>query len=456
VEPDWEGGLAELRAALGRKLLERPAERLLYRYDALLSGPAPRAVLQAESAADVQVALRSCSRHRLPAVARGGASGLSGGAVPTGPALVISTTRMTRVSIDPAGRLARVEPGVINQQLQELLRPHGLYYPPDPQSSRQATLGGNLAENAGGPQCFKKGVTGDYLLELEFVTADGQLWQMDRSGTDLPGLIVGSEGTLAVITGATLRLSQLPSQVRTARALFGKLEEAGRAVAEIIRRGLLPAKLELMDQASIAAVEQAFHLGLPSAAALLLCDCDGEDPEEVDREIAEVALAFRSAGALQVDLASNPAEAERQWYARRSVSPALGRIKPRRMNEDIVVPRSELPQVMQEIRALGDASGLPLVIFGHAGDGNLHPNIMYDPAEGRWAEVQALAHAIAKVAIAHGGALSGEHGIGLAKRPFMAEAVPQETLRAYRAVKRALDPLNLLNPGKILPEERPL
>lgn len=451
--PKLTGCLAELYAALGQKLRVDLNDRILYRYDALLQGDAPLAVVMAETTEDVAHTLRICYRHNVPVVPRGGASGLSGGCVPSADAVVISTTKMLDCRIDAAAMTATVQPGVINQALQDQLKPLGLYYPPDPQSGRQATIGGNIAENAGGPQCLKKGVTGDYVLELEFITMDGAIYRMDRSGLDLPGVIIGSEGTLAFVTEAKLRLATLPKYVRSARAIFAKLEDAGQAVALITSRGLTPSKLELMDKASLNAVEDAFQLGLPrDAEAILVCDCDGDDASTVQGEIEAVKKAFDDAGATQSQIAQTPKEADQLWFARRSISPSLGRIKPQRMNEDIVVPRSKLPEVMREIRALGDASGLPLAVFGHAGDGNLHPNILYDKREGRWDEVDALAHKIAQVAIRYGGVLSGEHGIGLAKKPFMTEATPAATMQAYWAVKHAFDPKGLLNPGKVLPD----
>lgn len=447
------GYLKELQDAVGDKLRVELPDRLLFRYDALLQGEVPLAVVMAETTEDVVQTLKICDKHDLPVIPRGGASGLSGGVVPVKPSVVISTTRMKEVQIDPQAMTATVQPGVINQELQDALKPLGLYYPPDPQSGRQATIGGNIGENAGGPMCLKKGVTGDYVLELEFVTMQGDVYRMDRSGMDLPGLLIGSEGTLAFVTEAKLKLAVLPKYTRTARAIFSTLEDAGKAVALITARGLTPAKLELMDKASINAVEDAFQLGLPrDAEAVLVCDTDGNDLALVTAEIEAVKQAFDDAGATSSQIAQNDQQADTLWKARKSISPSLGRIRPQRMNEDIVVPRSKLPVVMREIRALGDASPFPLAIFGHAGDGNLHPNILYSKQTDSWDEVDHLAHEIARVAIKYGGVLSGEHGIGLAKKPFMLEATPRATLEAYWAVKKVMDPKNLMNPGKVLPE----
>ncbi len=446
--------LERLQRALGHKLRTNPTETLLYRYDAIAQGPAPVAVVLAESADDVVTTLRLCYEAGFPVVPRGGSSGLSGGAVPVGPCVMIATNRMTRLTVDVEARTASAQPGVITDAVSKAAKPFGLYYAPDPASSRQSTIGGNIAENAGGPQCLKKGVTGDSVLELEFVTADGTLHRMSRSGLDLPGLIIGSEGTLAFVTDAVLKLEPIPNFTRTAFAVFHDLGQAGRAVAFVTARGLTPAKLELMDGSSIQAVEQFMRMGLPvDAEALLVCDCDGDDFETVTLEIEAVEAAFREAGASEVRLAQTTEEAAQLWKARRSVSPALGNLRPHRFNEDIVVPRSQLEAAMREMKQVATRfPEFPFAIFGHAGDGNLHPNILFNRATDSLETVDEFAHEIARVAIAHGGVLSGEHGIGLMKRGFMTEATPKATLEAYWRVKRALDPKGILNPGKLLPD----
>lgn len=445
--------LESLKRALGNKVRDKLTETLLYRYDAIAQGPAPIAVVLAESAQDVATALAICNAAHFPVVPRGASSGLSGGAVPVGDCIMIATNRMTRLEIDPTKCLARVQPGVITDAISAAAKPHGLYYPPDPASSRQSTIGGNIAENAGGPQCLKKGVTGDYVLELEFVTADGQIRRTARDGIDLAGMIIGSEGTLAFVTDAVLKLEPLPKFTRTAFAVFNELGQAGRAVALVTARGLTPAKLELMDQNSIRAVEQFMQMGLPTdAEAILVCDADGDNAETVQLEIESVAEAFREAEARQVRLAATPEEAAQLWKARRSVSPALGNLRPHRFNEDIVVPRSHLEPAMREMQQIAlQYPQFPFAIFGHAGDGNLHPNILFDRHQDSLAEVDHFAHAVARVAIAHGGVLSGEHGIGLMKRSFMTEATPRATLEAFWRVKHAFDPNGIMNPNKVLP-----
>ena len=427
------------------------ADRVLHRYDAIVEGKIPLAVVYPETTEEVARVVRFAREAGLPLFVRGGASGLSGGAVPTEEGIVLATNRMTRLEVDPHARLARAQVGVVTAWISERARPYGLYYPPDPASYKMSTIGGNLAENAGGPQCFKKGVTGDYVVAATFVDAEGRIHEAGgREAHDLLGLLIGSEGTLAVFTEATLRLEPLPKHTRTLAAFFDDVEAAAAAAFEAIRRGAVPAKLEFMDQGCIRAVESAFGYGLdPDAGALLLVDTDGDDLEIVEGELAEVEAAFKAHGA-RIRRALDAAEADRLWQARRAVSPALGRIRPFKLNEDIAVPRSKLVQVVHEVRALGEAFGFPLVQFGHIGDGNLHPNILYGPEDDE-GKVHELAHEIARVAIRAGGVITGEHGVGLLKRTFLVEAVDGETLEAFRAVKRALDPGVLFNPGKLLP-----
>jgi glycolate oxidase len=440
----------ELKAVFGpRALLSRP-EKEVYRYDAILVGEAPLAVVLPESRAEVQALVRLARRHGVPLVPRGAGSGLSGGAVPLGEAIVVAFTRMARLQVDPKARTAWAEPGVTTAQVTEAARPHGLFYPPDPASWRTSTLGGNLGENAGGPLCFKYGVTGDYVLELEWVDGEGEVWRLGREAYDLPGLLIGSEGTLGLVTGARLRLLPLPRHRATLMAVFPEVEALAEAVSRAIALGAVPAKLEFMDQSAVNAVEDYLGMGLPRNRALLLAETDGDDRELVEEELSLVERTALELGA-EVRRARDEKEAEALWRARRSVSPALGRLRPKRVNEDIAVPRSALPQVVGEIAALGQAYGLVVVQFGHIGDGNLHPNILYDPRFEPEERVWELAHEIARVALRHGGVLSGEHGIGVMKRTFMAEALDPATLDFLRRTKAALDPGGVLNPGKVLP-----
>lgn len=444
------GLLEELRAAFGPRALFSRAEKEVYRYDAILVGEAPLAVVLPGSTAEVQALVRLARRYGVPLVPRGAGSGLSGGAVPLEEAIVVAFTRMTRLEVDPKTQTAWAEPGVTTAQVSEAAKPYGLFYPPDPASWRTSTLGGNLGENAGGPLCFKYGVTGDYVLELEWADGEGEVRRLGREAYDLPGLLIGSEGTLGLITGARLRLLPLPRHRATLMAVFPGVEALAEAVSRAIALGAVPAKLEFLDQSAVNAVEDYLGMGLPRGKALLLAETDGDHQELVEEELSLVEATALELGA-EVRRARDEKEAEALWRARRAVSPALGRLRPKRVNEDIAVPRSALPRVVGEIEALGKAYGLLLVQFGHIGDGNLHPNILFDPRFEPEERVWELAHEIARVALRHGGVLSGEHGIGTMKRPFMAEALDPATLAFMRRVKAALDPAGLLNPGKVLP-----
>lgn len=441
-----------LAQAIGsHKVLTDLPQRKLYRYDGIAVGQTPAVVVLPENTQDVVEVVRYAQATGLPIVPRGAASGLSGGAVPLQESIVLSFTRMTQLQLLPPERKAIAQVGVITGSISEQAKPFGLQYPPDPASLRTSTIGGNMAENAGGPMCFKKGVTGDYVLGLEFVDDEGQVHQLGREAYDYPGLLIGSEGTLGLITQATLRLSSIPKHSRTLIAHFAEVGQAADAVSQAIASGAVPAKLEFLDQGCIRAVEDYLHVGLPTqAGALLLVDTDGDDLEIVEEELSWVAEACRNLGG-SVQLAQNPQHAESLWRARRSVSPALARIRPQRMNEDIAVPRSKLPQVVREIEALGRENNFTVVQFGHIGDGNLHPNILFDPATESIERVWELAHEVARIALRHGGVLSGEHGIGTTKREFMAEALDADSLKALWALKHIIDPHERFNPGKVLP-----
>lgn len=425
-----------------RKVLLGQAAQV-YRYDAILFGKPPLAVVLPESTEDVVKLVRFAREAQIPLVPRGAGSGLSGGSVPLEEAIVVAFTRMRRLEVDPVSKTAWAEAGVVTAEVTEAARAFGLFYPPDPASFRTSTIGGNLAENAGGPLCFKYGVTGDYVLALEFVDAEGEVHLLDRKAYDLAGLLIGSEGTLGLVTGARLKLLPLPLRSRSLLAAFEGVGPLAQAVSEAIAKGVVPMRMEFLDEACARAVEDYLGLGLPPRP-LLLVETEGEE------EFGLIASVLEAHGA-KVQIARDEKEAEALWWARRAVSPALGRIRPKRVNEDIAVPRSRLPQVVEEIRALGEAFGLIVVQFGHIGDGNLHPNILFDPRVEREEKVWELAHAIARVALKHGGVLSGEHGIGVMKRAFLEEAVDPVTLEAFRRVKRTLDPSGLFNPGKVLP-----
>jgi glycolate oxidase len=397
----------------------------------------------------------------IPVVTRGMASGLAAASVPFSGGIALSMTRMNRLlEIDEQNATAYVEAGIVTADLQTEVEKRGLFYPPDPSSIRHSTIGGNIACNAGGPRCLKYGVTGDYVLGLTVVLADGRVLHTggklikDVVGYDLTALFTGSEGTLGVITEALLRLTAKPRFARTALVEFASLTDAPRTVNAILMAGILPAALELMDESAIACIEDAMHLGLPlDVEALLIVETDGSDETGVLHEIEAVAGICRDCGARQVKVARDEAERSKLWQARRSVSPALARKAPNKLGEDITVPRSAIPEAVRRLKAISAKYGLPVVIFGHAGDGNLHPNILFDKRDPQqWATVQEMISEEFSIALELGGTLSGEHGVGTLKRPYMEQALGPISIEIQKRIKKALDPLMILNPGKVFPE----
>lgn len=444
-------------------LLAAGGEPLLYGYDATVVRGLPSAVARPASTEEVAAVLRLCQRERVPVVPRGAGTGLSGGAVPVRGGLVLDLGRMNRIRrIDRRDLYAEVEAGVNTQRFQEAVQAAGLFFPPDPSSAVASTLGGNLAENAGGPRAFKYGVFRDYTLGLTVVLADGTVLRTggrtvkNVSGYDLTRLFVGSEGTLGVITEALLKLIPPPEARRTLTAAFPRLEEAAEAVSDTIAAGLRPSALELMDDASIRVVEEYLHLGLPlDAEALLLVEVDGP-AAAVEGEAEAVAALCRRHGARRLRLARDEAEAAELWRARKAISPAVARIKPTKISEDATVPPSRIPEMVRRLKAIGERYGVTLVVFGHAGDGNLHPNILCDARDPE--EMERVWRAVAeifRVTLELGGTLSGEHGIGVLKAPFLGWEHGEEGVRVMKALKAALDPLGLLNPGKIFPDQAP-
>lgn len=461
IAPPSGDVLAELRAVVGeRYLLTRPEDVSCYETDASIARPdgAALAVALPNTTAEVAELVRVAAAHGLAVVTRGAGSGLAGGATPNAGALLVSLNRLEQISIDRAQMTARVGAGAITAEVQKAAAAAGLLYPPDPSSQVASTIGGNLACNAGGPRCVKYGVTADYLLAVTAVLADGSVvhWGDGLVGqgpaNSLAQLLVGSEGTLAIITEATLRLLPAPPARRTTMALFERLEAACLTVEQIMAAGIVPASLELMDDTTIAAVNAYLQLGLPEeAGALLLMLADGE-PEEVEADAARLAELARAGGAWRVETAASTAEEASLWQARRAVSIALARVRPNRLGEDISVPLPQIASCVREIKQISAAHGLPIVVFGHAGDGNLHPNILFDAADSdEVARLWPCAEAVFEAALAAGGTLSGEHGIGTLKRPFMLQALGAAGLAVQRQIKAQLDPQDLLNPGKLLP-----
>lgn len=450
--------LKELAAEVGREKVFADREFLLaYSYDATGLEYLPDAVVFAESEADVAAAISFCRRRRVPLVPRGAGVGYTGGALAVQGGVVLVFTRMNRLlRLDCESMLAVAEPGVVTADLQAAAEKTGLFYPPDPASLKTSTIGGNVAENAGGPRCFKYGVTANYVLGLEAFLMSGEKVRLGAetiknvAGYDLKSLVVGSEGTLAVVTRATLRLVPLPPVRRLFRVDFAGLADGARFVQRVIQAHVQPSVLEFMDRSSLQAVYAYQDLPLDDRLrAAVLVEVDGSPSEAAEREalLENVVAAVRP---LQRRRAESAAEQEELWETRRAISPAIARLKPRKINEDIVVPAGRIPETVEFIDALGAELGLAIVLFGHFGDGNIHTNLMVDPADaGEMRRVDVALDRIFRRVVESGGTISGEHGIGLSKKPFMGYQFGPVELELLRRVKRAFDPDNLLNPGKI-------
>jgi glycolate oxidase len=454
--------IAELeRITGGDGVLHSPEDLAVYGYDGTFSEHRPDAVVLPRTTEQVSQLVMLAARQRIPLVTRGMGSGLAAASVPFNGGIALAMTRMNRlIEIDRVNATAHVEAGIVTADLQTAVESVGLFYPPDPSSIRHSTIGGNIACNAGGPRCLKYGVTGDYVLGLTVVLADGRILHTggklikDVVGYDLKALLTGSEGTLGVITQALLRLVAKPRFARTALVEFRSLADACRTVNSILSAGIVPATLELMDETAIACVEESLHLGLPlDVEAILLIEADGMDEDTVLREIDAVAGICHESGARQVKVAKDEAERSSLWKARRSVSAALARKAPNKLGEDITVPRSAIPEAVRLLKELSARGGLPIVIFGHAGDGNLHPNILFDKRDaGQWVRVEQMVAEEFEIALRLGGTLSGEHGVGALKRPYLEKALGAISIDIQKRIKAAMDPLNILNPGKVFPD----
>jgi len=436
-----------------------PEDLAVYSYDGTFAEETPDVVVLPQTTEQTAEIVKVAAETRTPIVARGMGSGLAAGSIPVAAgSMVVSFTRMNRIlEIDPRNSTVHTEAGVVTAELQEEVEKIGLFYPPDPSSIRHSTIGGNIACNAGGPRCLKYGVTGNYVLGLTVVLADGRILKTggkpikDVTGYNLNGLFTSSEGTLGLITEALLRLVTRPRFAKTALAEFDSLDDAARAVNAVLAEGIVPASLELMDQTAIVCIEEAMRLGLKTdVEASLIIETDGADEATVKREAESAGRVCMESGARMVKVAKTNEERDDLWKARRSISPALARRAPNKLGEDITVPRGAIPEVARRIREISRKHGLPVVIFGHAGDGNLHPNILFDkrvPEE--WEKVEKMVGEIFGVALDAGGTLSGEHGVGVLKRPYFERALGPVSVEIQRRIKETFDPLNILNPGKI-------
>ena len=454
--------LAKLARAVGSgSLLTDPADLLTYESDALLHLRAtPGAVVLPSTAAEVQSVVRLCHREHVPFVARGHGTGLSGGALPVENGVVIGLARLNRIlDVDIPNLRIEVEPGVTNLEITRRVAPFGCYYAPDPSSQIVCSIGGNIAENSGGAHCLKYGFTVHHVLGVEAVLPDGEIVHLGGSVLDAPGLdllsvLIGSEGTLAIVTKATLRLLRRPQSVLTLLAGFDSIDAAGEAVSAIIARGIVPAAVEMMDRLTIEAAEAAVHPQFPNADAVLIVELDGAQAE-VDEQFSVVESVSRSLGASSIEIAREPAQRERIWKGRKAAFAAMGRVSPSYYVQDGVVPRTRLPEVLRRIRDLEARSGLRIGNVFHAGDGNLHPLICYDASiPGQSEHAEHVASEILTYCIEAGGTLTGEHGIGVDKKAHMPKMFSENDLDAMQLVRCAFDPTGICNPGKVFPTPR--
>lgn len=420
----------------------------------------PDLVLLPRDAAQVAAAVRVCAQHRVPFVARGAGTGLSGGALPVADGVVISLARLKRVlEVDPVDRRAVVEPGVTNLEITAAAASHGLYYAPDPSSQQVCTIGGNVAENSGGAHCLKYGFTTNHVLEIEVVLADGSVVTLggdtgEQAGPDLRGVFLGSEGTLGITTRIVVRLLRTPESVRTLLADFPSVGAAGDVVSDIVSAGIVPAAVEMMDtlaiEASEAAVGAGYTLGVPAA---LIVELDGP-AAECDVQFDQVKEICDRHGCTRLHIAGSPEERAAIWRGRKAAFAAVGRISPDYFVQDGVVPRTRLTEVLGRIADMGDEAGLRVANVFHAGDGNLHPLVLYSAAKGETERAEHLSGAIAELCVELGGALSGEHGIGTDKACSMPKMFGEDDLATMARVREAFDPHGLCNPGKVLPTPR--
>jgi glycolate oxidase len=453
----------ELQGIVGEPyVVYKPEDLIVFEYDGSVDRRMPLLVTLPASTEEVSGVVKAARKHGLPIVARGAGTGLSGGAVAAMGGVVVALTRMTRVlKIDPDNLLAVVEPGVVNIDLTHQAARHGLYFAPDPSSQKACTIGGNVAENSGGPHCLAYGVTTNHVLGMEVVLADGSVQWLggearENPGYDLRGIVVGSEGTLAIVTKVAVRLLREPEAVKTTLVVFKRIEDASQAVSGIIAQGIVPAAIEMMDHLCIRAAEASVHAGYPrDAGAVLLVEVDGLS-EAVEEESAEIEAVCNRFDLIEVRTATSPSERERLWAGRKGVLGALGRLAPNYYLVDGTVPRTRLLEVLTKINRISDDIGLPIANLLHAGDGNLHPAVLFD--ERRPGETRRALEAggeILKLCVEVGGVLSGEHGIGLEKQEYMPLMFSDEDMRAMAGLRPAFATDGMFNPGKIFPTGAP-
>src|SRR5512139_3999516 len=449
----------ELKAIVGEgKYFDNKEDLLMYAYDAFMVKAMPEVVLLPTTTEEVSKIMKVASQEKTPVTARGAGTNLTGGSVPVKGGIVLSFTKMNKIlKIDKENRIAVLQPGVINMEFQKELAKQGLYYPPDPGSMAVSTMGGNVAENAGGPRAVKYGVTKDYLLGLEVVLASGQVMRTggktlkNVTGYNLTQLFCGSEGTLGLITEITVKLIPLPEAKRTLQAAYKNLGDAGKTVLKVLDMGILPVALELLDKTFINIIEDYTHLGLPrEAEALLLIEVDGPEAGVID-QAERLTKLCQEMGAHEIKLAKTAAENEEIWRARRSAYGAEARLRPTAIAEDCTVPVTKLVTMFQEVGKIAQKYNLLIPIVAHAGDGNLHPQILTDIRNTE--EMERVVKAIDEIsfkAVELGGTLTGEHGIGIAKREMLSFEIGEAAMEITRNLKRVFDPLNILNPDKVV------
>ena len=432
---------------------------IAYSYDATRNHYEPDAVLFPRDEEDVSQILKYCNEHRIIITPRGAGSGFTGGALPSSGGIVLAFEKhMNKIlEIDMDNMVAVVQPGVINMELQKAVEAQGLFYPPDPASQEYSTLGGNVSENAGGMRAAKYGITKDYVMALRAVLPNGDIIRAgkrtikDVAGYNIAGILIASEGTLACITEITLKLIGKPKMSQSAMGVFPSVNHAMNAVYKTMAAGVTPVAMEFLDNLSIKAVEQKYHKGLPiDAGAILITDVDGNSPEELSKQLDVIEEAFAHNGCSEFKRAQNKEESAALWFSRRNVSQCITVYGSKKLNEDITVPRSKLPILLEEIGKIATKYNVTVPCFGHTGDGNVHTNVMVDGNDAKQLEIGHHAiEEIFKATVKLGGTLSGEHGIGLSKAPFMHLAFSDEEMELFRSIKKAFDPNNILNPAKM-------
>ncbi|MDH4177872.1 MAG: FAD-binding protein [Thermoleophilia bacterium] len=459
LPPDLIG---ELETQVGPEhVIVEPEQLRVYDCDGLTGWRAtPSAVVLPASTGEVQGVLRACSRASVPWVARGAGTGLSGGALPVAEGIVIALTRMDAIlEVDLGSQRVVVQPGVTNLDVTRAVEADGFFYAPDPSSQQVCTIGGNVAENSGGAHCLKNGFTVNHVTGLTLVLPDGEAVELggrslDADGPDLLGVVVGSEGTLGIVTEITLRVLRTPEAVTTMLAAFHSLDAAGSACSRVISSGITPAAIEMMDRLTIEAAEQAFRPGYPEGAgSVLLVELDGVTAQ-VEHDARAVEALCRELGAFDVRVAQDAEERRLLWLGRKGAFPAMGRISPDYYVQDGVVPRTRLPEVLRRIEELSAERGLRVGNVFHAGDGNLHPLVLYDAAAGETERAKDLADAILEACLDAGGSLTGEHGIGVDKVCAMPGMFSERDLEVFTRLRAVFDPAGLANPGKVLPTPR--